>query len=282
VVADLTRRHNIRTTLKAEGETSEMLSITNNKIAGFELRWAPFRGFSFLFDNPGDSFTLAGSRLDLAANLADPGLVFYWVLHESVVRLGKDHLVNAYLFCALPPASYHVTIWDGVNDGNIGQVPEAHRAEFQNLMAGFPDSVLQPTPPLDSLLSSPLTTFTQEIRFRFDRLGNWSNTSVVAELAPVDEASFLALQELITLRAAWNEEFKARFGISPSNPHHFAPHVTLGYFANREQAAQMLALQQDWNDMLTQTMRNGLLALRGISLYGFTDMATFFKRATPE
>jgi hypothetical protein len=258
-----------------------MLTITNGKIAGFEPLWAAFRGFSFLFDNPGDSFTRAGNRLDLTVNLADPALAFYRILHESVVRLGKDHLLNAYLLCALPPPSFHVTVWDGVNDGNIGQVPEAPRAAFQDLLTGLPDALLQPTRLLDHLLAAPLLTSTQEVCFRFDRLGNWSNTSVVAELAPADEASILALQELITLRAAWNETFQASFGISPSNPHQFAAHVTLGYFANRDQAERMRSLQQDWNAALTETMRNRVLPLSGISLYGFTDMATFFKRAMP-
>jgi hypothetical protein len=29
-----------------------MITITNHKISGFDPRWATFRGFSLLFDNP--------------------------------------------------------------------------------------------------------------------------------------------------------------------------------------------------------------------------------------
>jgi hypothetical protein len=34
-----------------------MISITNAKLAGYIPRWAPFRGFSILSDNPGQSLT---------------------------------------------------------------------------------------------------------------------------------------------------------------------------------------------------------------------------------
>jgi hypothetical protein len=258
-----------------------MLTITNRKVAGFDPRWASCRGFSLLFDNPGDCLVRTGDRLDLRANLADPALGFYRLLHESVARPDRDHLLNAYLFCPLPPASYHVTVWDGVHDSNLDQVPEAHRADFRSLLVGLPDSLCRPLPLLDSLVHSSLATLNREIRFRFERLGNWSNTSVVAELVPADEESSAAMQRLVALRAAWNESFQARFGISPSNPHHFAPHVTLGYFANRDWAGQMSAPQEEWNRTLVERMRGRLLPLAGISLYGFTDMATFFKRAAP-
>jgi hypothetical protein len=256
-----------------------MLTITNRKVAGFDPRWAAFRGFSLLFDNPGDSFTRTGNRLDLAVNLADPALLFYRRLHDSVVRLDKDRLLNGCLFCCLPPASYHVTAWDGINDGNLGQVPPAHQVGFQSFLTRLPDSLSRSTPLLDGLVRSPLTGLIQEIRFRFDRLGNWSNTSVVAELAPADEESVAALQQVVRLRATWDDHFQAQFGIAHSSPHPLAPHVSLGYFADRDQATGMQPLQAEWNRMLAATLRDCLLPLSGISLYGFTDMGTFFKQA---
>jgi hypothetical protein len=257
-----------------------MLTITNRKVAGLGPDWAPFRGLSLLFDNPGDSFNRNGCRLDLTLNLADPTLVFYRLLHESVVRLGKDHLLHTYLFCCLPPASYHVTAWDGINDGNLDEVPQPHQATLQSLLAGLPDSLFQLTSLVGPLLPSARAPRAGEVRFRFQRLGNWSNTSVVAELAPADEESVAALQRLVGLRATWTESFQARFGISPSGPH-FAPHVTLGYFGNRDLAAQMQPLQGEWSAILAETMRSCVLPLSEISLYGFTDMATFFKLQVP-
>jgi hypothetical protein len=41
-----------------------MVTITNTKIAGVDgPRWAPFRGFSLLFDNPGDGVLPMGKGL---------------------------------------------------------------------------------------------------------------------------------------------------------------------------------------------------------------------------
>src|SRR5438876_12331769 len=99
-----------------------MITITNPKVAGFVPRWAPFRGFSLHYDNPGHSLTRSGDRLDLNCDVeADPELVFYRRLRESLEDLAPDLLMNTYLFCPLPPASYHVTGRDGGNDGTVGR-----------------------------------------------------------------------------------------------------------------------------------------------------------------
>src|SRR5438874_2339771 len=62
-----------------------MITITNEKVAGFDPRWATFRGFSLLFDNPGHSLTPAGEWLNLTCAVdTDPDLAFYKALRESL------------------------------------------------------------------------------------------------------------------------------------------------------------------------------------------------------
>ena len=117
-----------------------MFSITNEKVAGFTPRWATFRGFSILFDPPGAGLLPSGNRLDLACDVAaDPALGFYKRLRDSLTRLDPDRLTATYLFCPLPPPSYHVTVWDGGNDGNVGEVDGDARREMEDWLAGLPE-----------------------------------------------------------------------------------------------------------------------------------------------
>ena len=44
-----------------------MIPITNPKLAGLEPRWAPFRGFSLVFDPPEEDSFFGALRAGLAA-----------------------------------------------------------------------------------------------------------------------------------------------------------------------------------------------------------------------
>src|SRR5712691_6763684 len=148
-----------------------MITITNPKVAGFVPRWAPFRGFSLLFDSPGHSLTRSGDRLDLNGDVdADPELLFHRRLRDSLADLHPDLLTNTYLFCPLPPASYHVTVWDGGNDGNVDRVTGPQRPELEALRAGLPGSLSQPNSFVAMAAASPLVRQGEwNLRFRFDR-----------------------------------------------------------------------------------------------------------------
>jgi hypothetical protein len=254
-----------------------MITITNPKVAGFAPRWAPFRGFSLLFDNPGRSLTPAGDRLDLHGEVeADPELGFYRKLRDSLERLDPGLLTNTYLFCPLPPASYHVTVWDGVNDGNVARVSSSQRPQLEQWLAGLPRSLSEPNELIEMAGSSSLVRREEwSLRFRFDRLVNWGNTVMVVRLAPADEASSQALNELVEERRRLTTRFQERFGIGPSET--YTPHISLGYFANREAAQLSVPCLEDWNRIYAEQMQELTLPFRRISLYGFTDMATFFR-----
>jgi hypothetical protein len=259
-----------------------MITITNAKVGGFVPRWAPFRSFSLLFDNPRHSLTRSGDRLDLNSDLdADPELGFYRRLRDSLGDLGPDLLTNTYLFCPLPPASYHVTVWDGGNDGNVDRVTGSQRSELEALLAGLPGSLSHPNSLVEMAAASPLVRRDEwNLRFRFDRLINWGNTVIVARLHPADEAAVETLNELVGERRRLTTQFSEVFGIGPSET--YTPHVSLGYFANREAAQLSVPCLESWNHRFAEGMQGLTLALSRVSVYGFTDMATFFRATGAE
>jgi hypothetical protein len=71
--------------------------------------------------------------------------------------------------------------------------------------------------------------------------------------------------------------FCERFGIGPSET--YTPHVSLGYFANREAAQLSVPFLEDLNSRFEERMHALTLPLSRVSVYGFTDMATFFRAA---
>jgi hypothetical protein len=254
-----------------------MITITNAKVAGFTPRWALFRGFSLLFDNPGRSLTPRDGRLELTCTVdTDPELTFYRNLRAQIEALDLDLLTHRYLFCPLPPPSYHVTVWDGGNDGNVEQVVGARRSGLEALLNGLPDSLLQPNEFLELPACSPLVQRQDwALRFQLDRLVQWGNAVLVAYLAPADPASTQALEDLTEERRCLTSAFRQAFGIGPSDT--YTPHVSLGYFANQEGAQSAAPHVPDWNQRFQQAMEAQTIIFRQVSLYGFTDMATFFK-----
>ena len=94
----------------------------------------------FSLINPGECLTAGGGRVCVspATWRLTPPLGFYKALRDSLARLDPDLLTAAYLFCPLPPPSYHVTVWDGANDGNATFVASDRRPALERLLAGLP------------------------------------------------------------------------------------------------------------------------------------------------
>jgi len=230
------------------------MDITNPKLAGLDPRWARFRGFSLLFENPPDS-------------------PLYRALRQGVAELSDDELVTTYGLRLLPPETYHVTVWDGVNDGNLDRVAPPHRAAWETFLQSiplpdFPDELF-----LD-IKTSPLVLHTDwNLRLRCDQIENWSHISLVARLAPADSDSAATLQRLIAARDALSALHDARFGVQPHPA--YTPHVTLGYFANDTLAAAAAPAVTRWNDTLLAKTAAHTLNVHRILPSVFTDMASF-------
>lgn len=252
-----------------------MFSVTNPKVAGFSPRWASFRGFTILFDNPGQSFTADRAGLLLAT---DPSLTFYATLREQLVALDLDLLTNTYLFCPLPPPSHHVTACDGGNDANIRLMSNEERSLLATFLDDLPGSLAVPSDLVDIAANSPLVKQHWPLRFRFDRLVIWSHSALVAALVPDDQESIAKLAAFLDARRELNAEFQRRYNFAASEA--YVPHVTLGYFANREGAQLALSQVAGWQERFAVALAERTLTFDRASLYGFTDLATFFKSAS--
>ena len=252
-----------------------MIVITNEKVAGFEPRWATFRGFSLLFDNPGDSLTPEGNLLKTNCRVReDPELSLYRALADSLEATGRDLLANAYLFCPLPSASYHVTVWDGLNDGNVRRASPDLQEELAQFLSRLPDALLESHPVMEPIRASSLAAGSDwTITFRFKDLVKWGNRVLVARLEPADPDAEAAFERIVEARQALSADFERRFGIP--GPGGYAPHVSLGYFANREGAEQASFRIAEWNDRLKRSDLPSV-TYRTIRLYGFMNMGAFF------
>ena len=252
-----------------------MLTVSNQKVAGFEPRWADFRGYSLLFDNPGDSLTSSGALLALDNQVdTDPELGFYRALNNSIAGIGREMLIRSYLFCPLPPASYHVTVWDGGNDASVAGVTPAYRPQLEAQLKDLPSSLAQKNALTDTVLTSSLACHDVEVVFHFDRLLKWGNSVLVAALKPSEETR-VQLERLVQLREGLSLEFLDRFALRGSL--RYSPHVSLGYYANQEAAQQATPCIEEWSAKVREQVGEQCLPFRSLSLYGFTDMAHFFK-----
>ena len=228
--------------------------ITNPKLSGLEPRWAPFRGFSLVFDPPEDD-------------------VFFRALRMGLAALENDALIAEFYLRLLPPASFHVTVWDGVNDGKLAEVtPEFRTAWERFLQAGaakpFPEDLFR-----EVQASELLTCPDWFLRLRCARIENWSNVSLVAHLEPADAAAAANLQRLRGARDALSKAFGRRFGVRPHPD--YEPHVTLGYFANADMAAAAAPAVARWDAALRAGMAGRILELRRLHLSVFSDMTSF-------
>ena len=91
-------------------------------------------------------------------------------------------------------------------------------------------------------------------------------------LKPADQQSERLLTEIENYREALYENFPTKIKHSE-----YTPHVTLGYFANKESARLAMPLVADWAKTFEEAVRDLTITYHNISLYGFTDMITFFK-----
>ena len=231
-----------------------MIPITNPKLAGLEPRWAPFRGFSLVFDPPEDDAFLGALRAGLA-------------------ELENDALIARFYLRLLPAASFHVTAWDGVNEAKLAEVAPEFRAAWERfLQAGaakpFPEDLFR-----DVQASELLTCPDWDLRLRCARIENWSNVSLVAHLEPVDDAVGASLERRRAARDALSEAFGRRFGVRPHPD--YEPHVTLGYFANGDLAARSATAVARWDAALRSATAGHVLTLRRLHLSVFADMTSF-------
>lgn len=255
-----------------------MFLITNPKILGFTPQWSQFRGFSILFDNPSDRLLPLDENKELkllSCDIETEELRLYKSLYQTITLF--TDMKNSYLFCPLPSHSYHVTLWDGVNEANVQAVSRIHRFKAEDLLEDLPHTFLKEyeffcteDQPLNINMKEPIT-------FQFDKLRKWGNSVLVASLRPVNSQSQTLLHKIEKERKHLIEKYKGHFGLKTCK-YSYTPHVSLGYFANKELAELTTSMIDSWNEHFLTNTKGQTITFTSNSLYGFNNMATFFKK----
>ena len=250
-------------------------TVTNRKLTE-QLGWADFRGFSLLFDNPGNSLMPAAGNLQKihCPFSTDESLQLYKSLDEALEALNPFFLKGEYLFCALPTPSFHVTAWDGLNDLNKSGLTPGKHICFQTFLDRLPDDLAIENEWIRPAFHSSLCKETHRLTFVFDGIRLWKNQTLVAVLKPADAASKIAFAAIASRRSLLNAHYQA---LGPEMREAFVPHVSLGYFANESEAKRALPLLAQWQTVFRECASGKMITFDSISGYGFTDMATFFK-----
>jgi hypothetical protein len=253
-----------------------VITVTNPKVAGFVPQWATFRGFSILFDNPGNTLQYTSGYELLVCDVdRDPALSFYRNLRDALASLDERHLTHSYLFCPLPSTSYHVTVWDGANDGNVGKITAPQREIIEQVLADVPKALCKPHKLIQLVRTSALVErHDWNLTFRFSRLSLVGESVLVAELDPATPDDAEGLGELIRGRSELSSRVQASYGFSPYEQ--YWPHVSLGYFANRQLAQQAMPYVEQWNASFMKRLDGQTVTFTRAQVYGFNDMATFF------
>jgi 2'-5' RNA ligase len=250
--------------------------ISNPKI-GFKR----YPGFSLLFDNPGEQHMLsiweAGKLLKLNTAI-DSGSEseLYRHLRDGLGEIGLFTNDNPYLFFVLPPSTYHVTVWDGFNEGNKQSAFPSYHQEIFEFFEGLPLSLMFDNPFSRSIKASPLLQKRWDIQFEFKKLSIWGNVSLVVQLKPSNPSSESQFAEIEAHRSELYRRFEKEFGLTRWYPE-FSPHITLGYFGNEEGVKKAHLRVQEWNNSLLKIASDASIQFSSIGFYGFTDMVNFFR-----
>lgn len=285
-------RPRIRDMVRLNQELQELspfkkfMKITNKKIEALEPRWAPFKGFSLLFDNPGSSLLQTSELVPEGLSMlksptdTDEELQLYKGFTRALKQIGGDILTCTYSFCPLPPHSYHVTVWDGLNDDNVRDVDDEYRAALEDFLKNLPHSMLKDKVFTSEICNSALLEATNRpIRFEFDQLGIRGHQALVARLKPVDDDSEDELNRIVEARKRLCQSFKQRFKVRIGMD--YSPHVSLGYFADVQYSRLATSQKDAWTRQFKMEVEESTITFRSIGLYGFTDMVTFFKGTNP-
>jgi hypothetical protein len=208
-----------------------MIPITNPKLLGLEPRWAPFRGFSLLFDPPADDTWLRA-------------------LCAGVAELEDDALIAEHGLRLLPLPSYHVTVWDGVNDGKLAEVAPEWRAAWARFLQSIPTKTFPDDLFREVRASEVLACPDWDLRLRCARIENWSKRLAGGAPEPVDAAAAERLARLQAARATPCPPPSRR--ASACAPTRLRAARDLGYFANAELAATSAPAVARWNAALRE------------------------------
>lgn len=255
-------------------------AIANSKLASVDSAravWAPHAGFTLLFDNP--DVADGGLRDDGHGALlacrggAHPGQALYKALAAWMQTQNPARLRRELGFCAMPPSTYHVTAWDGLN---VAVLPRA-KPEVQRALQPWLESLPAAPPPTVAAASATRDALQQRlpIRFGFDALRSSTGVGIVADLKPANAEQAERFAAFQRARLTHASEHAAEWGWAYTTP--LEPHITLGYFPNAECGHAVEAQMAAWNGELESALNGLTIEFSQIGLYSFTDMVRFYR-----
>jgi hypothetical protein len=248
------------------GRDGSTLDITNAKVASLVPTWRRYHGVSVLFDNPGTRPPRGVVPL-VDIPVINPQLQrLYDGLARAVTNLDEAWR-NRHGLCLLPRHSYHVTVCDGPNQHSRVSCVSA-------LLEGLPTSldrlprclaVMTGARVLAVVPDNPVTLAVSEIVV-------WGHV-LAARLLSVDSNSEGALDRIAAARVELTDDLWTELRLRTQ---WWRPHVSLGYFPNRDAASAAgealppacLGLPAALDTSIT---------FASAAVYGFTDMASFFR-----
>lgn len=258
-----------------------MGETTNSKLLP-DSRFKPFHGFSLIFDNPGKHSLFPVDdhfwRIDCQVH-TDPWLGLYSKLRTSVKKIVLAAPRPSFSFSELPAYSYHVTVWDGLNEANKERVFKRFQADLAHFLVGLPDT-LRHSSEFTALSQSSLLVNNLNITFQFEKLSVFGNSVLVARLKPADEDSQQVYNKIEKHRRELYKRFEREFGLSDWRSS-YDPHISLGYFGNEESGETAASKKAHWTEKFKNAIGSEPIHFRSVSLYGFLDMKTFFKTCEP-
>jgi len=239
-----------------------------------------FCGFSELLDNPGNSLVTTEGGIPLLSCDTSPGAQDDLALYRKLAAAlkGMEPQLRPFAFCPLRASSFHVTLWDGINQSNAACLTMANRAEYETFARALPASVAGPAAPI---LPPSVVSLDRRwtIKFRFKKLHIWADAAVlVALLEPADEESKAAMELLEQHR----QDLDARYELLGKRKNYpWAPHISCGYFRTSEDARAAQSRLAVWTDLVTAELGDQTITFSSASLYSFTDMEHFYRHPLP-
>lgn len=116
----------------------------------------------------------------------------------------------------------------------------------------------------------------EEIEFKFEKLIKYGDAAIVANLKPFDYKSEIILEKIKKQREALIIKYKETFGLQTSQLE-YSPHISLGYFANKELGKLTDLIIEKWNEEFKNSLENYKITFKSNGIYVFNDMVSYFK-----
>jgi hypothetical protein len=249
-------------------------AVTNRKLDESGAGWAPFRGWSVLFDPPGAAPAPSLLSLDPAAVEAEPA---YGVLAQIATDLVDLTVASASVeLVVLPASTYHVTICDGLAEDRVAANDEASQQLLDELPASLADWATAldfAAPHLWRLLAAAQGAHVLDVD-SIEVRGH----AVVAALSAARDTPGESDDALVDARDALLARLGEHHGADVGSP--WRPHVTLAYLRRREDGALLASRLAHLGPQARDDVAP--LTFSSASLYAFTDMVTYWRLPTPE